>query len=88
MSEAQCHPIETVIDQSTQLVAKVEKSAAMERIREELDLTSVLLRTSTARERVYIKWPASKTWIVDLIKQPIKAQKSSWVTGSSRWIRI
>ncbi|OMJ15029.1 RNA-directed DNA polymerase from mobile element jockey [Smittium culicis] len=77
MSEARCHPIQTVIDQETRLVAKVGKSAAMERIREELGITSVFLRTSIARERAYIKWPASKTRIEDLIKYPIKAQKSS-----------
>ncbi|OMJ25328.1 hypothetical protein AYI70_g969 [Smittium culicis] len=87
MSESRCHPIQTVIDQAMQLVAKVRKSAAMERIREELGITSVFLRTSTASERAIIKWPASKTLIVDLINKPIKAQKSTWVTGGSRWIK-
>ncbi|OMJ09265.1 RNA-directed DNA polymerase from mobile element jockey, partial [Smittium culicis] len=87
MSEARCHPIQTVIDQATRLVAKVGKSAAMERIREELGITSVFLRTSIARERAIIKWPASKTWIAEIINKPIKAQKSTWVTGSSRWIK-
>ncbi|OMJ16907.1 hypothetical protein AYI70_g6299 [Smittium culicis] len=77
MSEARYHPIQTVIDQATRMVFKVGKSAAMERIREELGITSVFLRTSTALERTYIKWPASKTWIADLIKNPIKAQKST-----------
>ncbi|OMJ16160.1 RNA-directed DNA polymerase from mobile element jockey, partial [Smittium culicis] len=50
MSEARCHPIQTVIDQATRLVAKVGKSAAMERIREELcqDLGS-----QRARKKVY-----------------------------------
>ncbi|OMJ10975.1 hypothetical protein AYI69_g10035 [Smittium culicis] len=85
MSESRCHPIQTVIVQVTRLVAKVGKSAAMERIREELGITSVFLRTSIARERDIIKWPASKTWISDLINTPIKVQKSSWVTGSSSW---
>ncbi|OMJ21070.1 hypothetical protein AYI70_g3699 [Smittium culicis] len=87
MSENRCRPIQTVIDQATRMVAKVGKNAAMERIREELGIRSVFLRTSTARERAYIKWPASKTWIADLINQPIKAQKSTWVTGCSRWIK-
>ncbi|OMJ10744.1 hypothetical protein AYI70_g10143 [Smittium culicis] len=53
----------------------VGKSAAMERIREELGITSVFLHTSTARERAYIKRPESKTRLSDLIKQPIKAKK-------------
>ncbi|OMJ13324.1 hypothetical protein AYI70_g8572 [Smittium culicis] len=87
MSENRCRPIQTVIDQATRMVAKVGKNAAMERIREELGISSVFLRTSTARERAFIKWPASKTWIADLINQPIKAQQSTWVTGCSRWIK-
>ncbi|OMJ15819.1 RNA-directed DNA polymerase from mobile element jockey [Smittium culicis] len=85
MSEALFHPIQTVIHQGTRLVAKVGKSAAMERIREELGITSVFLRACIVRERAITKWPASKTWIADLINKPIKAQKSTWVTGSSRW---
>ncbi|OMJ26268.1 RNA-directed DNA polymerase from mobile element jockey [Smittium culicis] len=72
MSEARCHPIQTVMDQATRLVAKVGKSAAMERIREELGITSVFLHTSIAHERAYIKWLASKTLIFDHIKDPIK----------------
>ncbi|OMJ07462.1 hypothetical protein AYI70_g3020 [Smittium culicis] len=87
MSENRCRPIQTVIDQATCMIAKFGKNAAMERIREELGISSVFLRTSTARERALIKWPASKTWIADLINQPIKAQKSTWVTGCSRWIK-
>ncbi|OMJ19345.1 hypothetical protein AYI69_g6661 [Smittium culicis] len=87
MSKARCHPIQTVIDQATRLVAKVGKSAAMERICEKLVITTMFLRTSIARERAIIKWPAFKTWIADLINKPIKAQKSTWVTGSSRWIK-
>ncbi|OMJ08991.1 hypothetical protein AYI70_g11190 [Smittium culicis] len=65
-----------MIDQAMRLVSKIRKSAAMERIHEELDINLVFLHTSTARERAFIKWTTSKTWIADLIKQPIKAQRS------------
>ncbi|OMJ25545.1 hypothetical protein AYI70_g830 [Smittium culicis] len=37
------------------MVANVGKSAAMERIRDELGISSVFMRTSTARERAYHK---------------------------------
>ncbi|OMJ21825.1 hypothetical protein AYI69_g5649 [Smittium culicis] len=87
MSENRCRPIQTVIDQATRMVAKVGKNAAMERIREELGISSVFLRTSTARERAFIKWAISKTWIADLTKQLIKAEKSTWVTECSTWIK-
>ncbi|OMJ07400.1 LINE-1 retrotransposable element ORF2 protein, partial [Smittium culicis] len=67
MSEARCKPIQTEIDKAIQMVASVGKSAAMERIRDELGIASVFMRTSTARKRAYNKWPTSKTWIADLI---------------------
>ncbi|OMJ09136.1 hypothetical protein AYI70_g11102 [Smittium culicis] len=54
----------------------------MERIRDELSITSVFMRTSTARERAYHKWQTSKTWITDLIKVPMKANVATWSTGN------
>ncbi|OMJ09725.1 RNA-directed DNA polymerase from mobile element jockey [Smittium culicis] len=87
MSEARCKPIQSKIDKAIRLVANVGKSAAMERIRDELGISSVFMRTSTARERAYHKWPTSKTWIADLIKAPMKARMATWVTGGARWIK-
>ncbi|OMJ14177.1 hypothetical protein AYI70_g8041, partial [Smittium culicis] len=87
MSEARCKPIQMEIDKAIRMVANVGKSAAMERIRDELGISSVFMRTSTARERAYHKWLTSKTWTADLIKAPIKAQMATWVTGSARWIK-
>ncbi|OMJ14608.1 RNA-directed DNA polymerase from mobile element jockey [Smittium culicis] len=86
MSEARCKPIQSEIDKAIRMVANVGKSAAMERIRDELGITSVFMRTSSARERAYHKWPTSKKWIADLIKAPMKARMATWVTGSARWI--
>ncbi|OMJ15935.1 hypothetical protein AYI70_g6926 [Smittium culicis] len=74
------------IDNAIRMVANVGKSAAMERIRDELGISSVFMRTSTARERAYHKWPTSKTWIADLIKAPMKARMTTWVTGSARYV--
>ncbi|OMJ17399.1 hypothetical protein AYI69_g7442 [Smittium culicis] len=55
MSIARCKPIQSEIDKAIRMVANVGKSAAMERIRDELGITSVFMRTSTARERAYHK---------------------------------
>ncbi|OMJ12179.1 RNA-directed DNA polymerase from mobile element jockey [Smittium culicis] len=82
MSEARCKPIQMEIDKAIRMVANVGNSAAMERIRGELDIASVFMRTIKARERAYHKWPTSKTWIADLIKAPMKARMATWVTGS------
>ncbi|OMJ19444.1 RNA-directed DNA polymerase from mobile element jockey [Smittium culicis] len=57
--EARCKPIQSEIDKAIQMVANFGKSAAMERIRDELGITSVFMFTSTARERAYHKWPTS-----------------------------
>ncbi|OMJ12051.1 Retrovirus-related Pol polyprotein from type-1 retrotransposable element R2 [Smittium culicis] len=73
MSEARCKPIQMEIDKAIRMVANVGKSAAMERITGELVISSVFMRTSTARERAYHKWPTSKTWISDIINAPVKA---------------
>ncbi|OMJ17687.1 hypothetical protein AYI70_g5812 [Smittium culicis] len=87
MSETRFKPIHSEIDKAIRLVANVGKSAAMERIRDELGITSVFIRTSTACEREYHKWPTSKTWIADLIKAP--STGSDEITGLSstggRW---
>ncbi|OMJ12417.1 hypothetical protein AYI70_g9134 [Smittium culicis] len=87
MYEARCKPIQSEIDKEIRLVANVGKSAAMERIRDELGIAAVFMRTSTARERAYHKWPKSKKWNADLIKAPMKARMATWVTGSARWIK-
>ncbi|OMJ15855.1 hypothetical protein AYI69_g8052 [Smittium culicis] len=82
MSEARYKSIQSEIDKEIRMVANVGKSAAMERIRDELGIASVFMRTSTTRERAYHKWPTSKTWIADLIKAPIKARMATWSTGN------
>ncbi|OMJ09117.1 RNA-directed DNA polymerase from mobile element jockey, partial [Smittium culicis] len=87
MSESRCKPIQSEIDKAIRMVANVGKSAAMERTSDELGISSVFKRTSTARERAYHKWPTSKTWIADLIKAPMKARMATCVTGSARWIK-
>ncbi|OLY84547.1 hypothetical protein AYI68_g1295, partial [Smittium mucronatum] len=87
MSEARVKSVQAKIDKAIRLVANVGKSAAMERVRAELGIKSVFLKTSTARERAYRKLPTLITWIPGLIKSPIKARMATWVTGSARWIK-
>ncbi|OMJ20906.1 hypothetical protein AYI70_g3799 [Smittium culicis] len=62
MSEARCKPIQMEIDKAIRMVANFGNSAAMEHIRDELGICSVFMRTSTARERAYHKWPTSKNF--------------------------
>ncbi|OMJ19573.1 hypothetical protein AYI69_g6574 [Smittium culicis] len=60
MSEARCNPIQSEIDKAIRMVANVGKSAAMERIRDELGITSVFNHTITARVRAYHKLKPQK----------------------------
>lgn len=87
MSEYRCTPIQNEINKAIRLVARVGKNTAMERLRNELGIKSVFLKTSVARERAFYKWKTSKTWISDLIKNPHKSRMSTWVTGTSRWLK-
>ncbi|OMJ10156.1 hypothetical protein AYI69_g10360 [Smittium culicis] len=73
MSEARCRPIQSEIDKAIRMVAKVGKSASIERISGELGVTNVFVRTNTASDRALHSWPKSKIWISDLIKAQLKA---------------
>ncbi|OLY78738.1 hypothetical protein AYI68_g7206 [Smittium mucronatum] len=83
MSEARVKPIQTEIDKAIRLAANVGKSAAIERVRADLGIKSVFLKTSTALEREYHKWPRLKTWIADLIKSLINVRMITMVPGNA-----
>ncbi|OMJ21672.1 Retrovirus-related Pol polyprotein from type-2 retrotransposable element R2DM [Smittium culicis] len=59
MSEARWKPIQSEIDKANRVVFNFRKSASMERIRDELGIISVFMRTTTAREHAYHKWQTS-----------------------------
>ncbi|PVV02563.1 hypothetical protein BB560_002980, partial [Smittium megazygosporum] len=59
----------------------------MHRIRQEMGVTSINTHASDLRERAYFKYPTLRTWISDLVKQPIRSQTSTWVTGTARWMK-
>ncbi|PVU97935.1 hypothetical protein BB561_000195 [Smittium simulii] len=69
MSATRCKPIQQVVDASTQTLAKCGKSAAMVRLRQELSLTDLNIKTAVARTRAFGKWANLRTWISDLINQ-------------------
>ncbi|PVV01809.1 hypothetical protein BB560_003759, partial [Smittium megazygosporum] len=62
-------------------------AAPMHRIRQEMGVTTISTRASDLRERAYFKYPTLRTWISDLVKQPIRSQTSTWVTGTARWMK-
>ncbi|PVU95553.1 hypothetical protein BB561_001761 [Smittium simulii] len=85
MSEVRTRPIQIIADKSLRLIANVSKATAINRLRTEFGISSINSICSRARERAYFKWPISKTWIADLIRQPLKSRSSTWVSGTLRW---
>ncbi|PVU89791.1 hypothetical protein BB561_005155 [Smittium simulii] len=69
MSATRCKPVQQVVDAATRTLAKCGKSAAMVRLRQELSLTDLNIKTAVARTRAFGKWASLKTWISDLINQ-------------------
>ncbi|PVV02500.1 hypothetical protein BB560_003043, partial [Smittium megazygosporum] len=86
-AEKRFKPIQRVTDNALRIIANVGKSAPMHRIRQEMGVTTINTRASDLRERAYFKYPTLRTWISDLVKQPIRSQTSTWVTGTARWMK-
>ncbi|PVU87967.1 hypothetical protein BB561_006093 [Smittium simulii] len=61
MSATRCKPIQQVVDAATQTLAKCGKSAAMARLRQELSLTDLNIKTAIARTRAFGKWSGLRT---------------------------
>ncbi|PVU88442.1 hypothetical protein BB561_005859, partial [Smittium simulii] len=78
MSATRCKPIQQVVDAATRTLAKCGKSAAMVRLRQELSLTGLNIKTAVARTRAFGKWTSLRTWISDLIKCPYKHRCDTW----------
>ncbi|PVU97667.1 hypothetical protein BB561_000412 [Smittium simulii] len=77
-------------DKSLRLIPNVSKATAINRLRTEFGISLINSICSRARERAYFKWPISKTWISDLIRQPLKSRSSTWqkMPSSSNWISL
>ncbi|PVU86857.1 hypothetical protein BB561_006521, partial [Smittium simulii] len=63
MSATRCKPIHQVVDAATRTLAKCGKLAAMVRLRQELSMTDLNIKTAVARTRAFGKWASLRTWI-------------------------
>ncbi len=52
---------------------------------EEFNILSMNAQASERRTRAISKYPLLRTWISDLIANPMRHKKWSWVTGNKRW---
>ncbi|PVU96642.1 hypothetical protein BB561_001040 [Smittium simulii] len=62
-------------------------SAALSRLRDELKIATVNTKTAVARERAYYKWPTLNTWMPALMAAPMKSRLSTWVSGTTKWVK-
>ncbi|OMJ24705.1 RNA-directed DNA polymerase from mobile element jockey, partial [Smittium culicis] len=85
MSALRCGTLQKVADDAVRLVAGVGRSTALQRLRNELKIEDIFTRVSVARDRGHSKWASSKTWISDLIHEPLKNRLDTWVSGTVRW---
>ncbi|PVU96312.1 hypothetical protein BB561_001279 [Smittium simulii] len=77
-----------VIAFSIETESKCGKSAAMVRLRQELSLTDLNIKTAVARTRAFGKWASLRTWISDLIKCPYKHRCDTWAGTSCNWMGL
>ncbi|PVU95800.1 hypothetical protein BB561_001596 [Smittium simulii] len=87
VTKAIIQAVETYVHAATQTLAKCGKSAAMIRLKQELSLTDLNIKTAVARTSAFKKCSSLRTWISDLIKCPYKNRCDTWVSGCTRWIK-
>ena len=52
----------------------------------EMRMTPICALAASRRARAYSKAFALKTWISKLVRRPLRIQKWTWVTGTTRWL--
>ena len=52
----------------------------------EFNITPIDLIATSRRIRLYRKAPTLKSWLSDLVENPVKSIKRSWVTGTTSWL--
>ena len=89
MNGGRSEPAQRVADKATRLLLSIgEKGAglSLNAMREELGIGKVEAMAAARRARAIIKFSSLKTWIAELVKNPLSAQKATWVSGTTRWL--
>ena len=89
MNGVRSEPAQRVADKATRLLLSIGGMGAglsLNAMREELGIGKVEAMAAARRARAIIKYPSLRTWIAELIKCPLTAQKATWVSGTTRWI--
>ncbi|PVU87196.1 hypothetical protein BB561_006435 [Smittium simulii] len=87
MSMARNIKLKSNIDNACRAVIDCGSSITLSRLRNELKIATVNTRTAVARKRAYYKWPTLNTWMPALMAAPMKSQLSTWVSGTTKWVK-
>ena len=91
MRREKVRKVQSVLDKGLKwiLAGAVSKGTivAAAALRAELGLPSLYATVSGSRARAWVKYRSLKTWISILVNNPFRARKSTWVTGTSRWLK-
>jgi hypothetical protein len=56
-------------------------------MRLEFNVPGIAESAAARRAGAFKTWESKKTWISDLIKNPIVSRKATWTSGSERWLK-
>jgi exonuclease III len=91
MQKERAKGVQSVIDRGLKWISSGDGSrgtvVSASAIRAELGIASMHAIICGRRTRAWVKFRNLKTWISTLISQPFSSRKSTWVTGTSRWLK-
>jgi exonuclease III len=90
MNAVLCEPVQKLCNTATRwLYGAGAKSPMIPLVaaQEELQLRTVHSTAAGLRARAYAKFPTLRTWVAELVKNPLSCRKATWVSGASRWLQ-
>lgn len=90
MAEQRAVPLQRVLNKAMRLVMSGHDSGkwcSPSCLMDELRVFPVAGAVAGLRARALAKYRSSKTLIAALVRQPLVARKSTWVSGGRRWLR-
>ena len=89
MSKGRSGPAQRVADKAMRLLISMSgkgASLSLNAMRVEMGLDKVEAMAAARRARAVIKFASLKTWIAKLVKNPLSTRKTTWVSGTTRWL--
>ena len=82
-----CRPLESILSKLLRSLLYGWGRPSATLLRSELGIHSVHASMSSMRARAVSKYPLLRTWIADLVRNPVSQRTATWVSGAQRWLR-